>query len=60
MCRCENGRGFRSPGSLQRFVSIFSAVRNLFVPSRSQRSALGIRNHRLQAMAEWKTVTIGN
>ena len=25
-------QGFRSPGSLQRFVSIFSAVRNLFVP----------------------------
>lgn len=53
-------QGFRSPGSLQRFVSIFSAVRNLFVPSRSQRSALGIRSHRLQAMAEWNAVTIGS
>lgn len=53
-------QGFRSPGALQRFVSIFSAVRNLFVPSCSQRSALGIRNHRLQAMAEWKAVTIGS
>ena len=51
---------FRSPGSLQRFVAIFSAVRNLFVPPRSQRSALGIRSHRLQAMAEWNAVTIGN
>jgi len=50
-------QGFRSPGSLQRFVSIFSAVRNLFVPPRLQRSALGIRFHRLQAMAEWKAVT---
>ncbi|SFU23314.1 DDE domain-containing protein [Mesorhizobium sp. YR577] len=27
-------QGFRSPGSLQRFVSIFSAIRNLFVPPR--------------------------
>lgn len=26
-------QGFRSVGSLQHFVSIFSAVRNLFVPS---------------------------
>ncbi len=25
-------QGFRSPGSLQRFISIFSALRNLFVP----------------------------
>ena len=50
-------QGFRSPGSLQRFVSIFSAVRNLFVPPRSKRSALTIRIHRLQAMAEWKSVT---
>jgi putative transposase len=52
-------RGFRSPGGLQRFISIFSAVCNLFVSSRSQRSALGIRSHRLQAMAEWNAVTIG-
>jgi len=46
-------QGFRSPGSLQRFVSIFSALRNLFVPPRSKRSALAIHIHRLQAMAEW-------
>jgi putative transposase len=46
-------QGFRSPGSLQRFVSIFSALRNLFVPPRSKRSALAIYIHRLQAMAEW-------
>jgi len=50
-------QGFRSPGSLQRFVSIFSALRNLFVPSRSHRFAQDIRNHRLLAMAEWKAVT---
>lgn len=52
-------QGFRSPGSLQHFISIFSAFRNLFVPPRSQRSALGIRSHRLRAMAEWNAVTIG-
>ena len=50
-------QGFRSPGGLQRFVSIFSAVRNLFVPARSQRSAFQIHLHRLNAMAEWKAVT---
>jgi putative transposase len=32
--------GFRSPGGLQRFTTIFSAVRNLFVPPRSRRSRL--------------------
>ncbi len=51
-------QGFRSPGDLQRFVSIFSALRNLFVPPSSNRSALAIHIHRLQAMAEWKAVTI--
>ena len=50
-------QGFRSPGALQRFVSIFSALRNLFVPPRSKRSALTTHIHRLQAMAEWKAVT---
>jgi len=49
-------QGFRSAGSLQRFVSIFSALRNLFVPPRSQRSAFQIHQHRLQAIAEWKAV----
>jgi putative transposase len=48
-------QGFRSPGGLQRFVSVFSAVRNLFVPPRSRRSALATRLHRLTAMAEWKS-----
>lgn len=47
---------FRSPGGLQRFVSIFSAVRNLFVPSRSKHSASAIQLHRLIAMAHWKDV----
>ncbi|MER8716644.1 DDE-type integrase/transposase/recombinase, partial [Mesorhizobium sp. M1295] len=49
-------QGFRSIASLQHFVSIFSTVRNLFVPDRSTRSAAQIRNHRLRAMAEWKAI----
>jgi putative transposase len=48
-------QGFQSPGGLQRFVSAFAAVRNLFVPPRSRRSALATRLHRLTAMAEWKS-----
>jgi putative transposase len=48
-------QGFRSPGGLQRFTSVFSAVRNLFVPPRSRRSALASHLHRLAAMAEWKS-----
>jgi len=47
-------QGFRSPGGLQRFVSVFSAVRHLFVPPRSRRSALATHLHRLDAMAGWK------
>lgn len=50
-------QGFRSPGGLQRFVSIFSAIRNLFVPPRSKRSALSIHIHRLNAIAEWNAAT---
>jgi putative transposase len=46
--------GFRSPGGLQRFASVFSATRNLFVPPHSRRSALATHLHRLNAMAEWK------
>jgi putative transposase len=48
-------QGFRSPGGLQRFVSAFSVVRNLFVPPRSHRSAFGTHLYRLNAMAEWRT-----
>jgi len=47
---------FRSPGTLQRFVAVFSAVRNHFVPPRSRRSALATHFHRLDAMAQWKAV----
>jgi putative transposase len=48
-------QGFRSPGGLQKFVSIFSAVRNLFVPPHSRRFALATHLHRLNARAEWKS-----
>jgi putative transposase len=47
-------QGFRVPRYLQRFVSVFSAVRNIFVPPRSSRSAPATHLHRLNAMAEWK------
>lgn len=47
-------QGFRSPGGLQRFVSVFSAVRSLFVPPRSQRSAFQTRAHHILALVEWK------
>mgnify|MGYP005993037493 FL=1 len=48
-------QGFRSPGGLQRFVSMQSATRNCFsVPAR-RRSALTIRYHRLVAFEMWKS-----
>jgi putative transposase len=48
-------QGFRSPDGLQRFVSVFSAVRNHFVPPHSHRFASATHLHRLTAMAEWKS-----
>ncbi|TCA64079.1 DDE domain-containing protein [Rhizobium leguminosarum bv. viciae] len=50
-------QGFRSPGGLQRFLSVFSAVRNLFVPPYSKHSAIAVHLHRLRAIAHWKAVT---
>ena len=48
-------QGFRSPGGLQRFVSMQSATRNRYsVPAR-RRSALTIRYHRLEAFQAWKS-----
>jgi len=47
-------QGFWSVGGLQRFTSVFLAVRNLFVPPHSRRSAIATHLHRLQAMAAWK------
>ncbi len=49
-------QGFRSSGGLQRFISVFSAVRNLFVPPRQKRSALATHIHRTRAMAQWNAV----
>ena len=51
-------QGYRSPGGLQRFVPIHSAIRNCFsVPAR-RRSALTIRYHRLEAFDVWNDVAI--
>ena len=50
-------QGFRSSGDLQRFISVFSSLRNLFVPPRSKCNALQTLIHRLNAMAEWNVVT---
>lgn len=49
-------QGFRSVGGLQRFISVFSAVRNHFVPSHQKHSALATHIHRIRAMAQWKAV----
>lgn len=54
---CEGlaqGDGGRSPGALQGFVSVFSWVRNLFVPTRSKHSATSTR---LAALAHWNAMT---
>jgi len=51
-------QSFRSVGGLQRFISVFSAVRNLFVPPHQKRSALATHIHRVCAMAQWKAVTV--
>ncbi|MBY3027478.1 IS6 family transposase [Rhizobium leguminosarum] len=50
-------QGFRSVEGLQRFISVFSAVRNLFVAPHQKNSALAIHIHRIRAMAQWKAVT---
>lgn len=50
-------QGFRSLGGLQRFISVFSAVRNLFVPPHQKRSAVATHIHRIRAMAQWKVAT---
>ena len=46
-------QGYRSPGSLRRFVSIHSAIRNCFSVPACRRSALTIRYHRLEAFDAW-------
>lgn len=49
-------QGFRSPGGLQRFLYVFSAVRNLFVPPHSKHSALIVHLHCLRAIAHWNAI----
>lgn len=48
-------QGYRSPGGLQRFVSIHSATRNRFFAPSRRRSAITIRYHRMEAFDAWKT-----
>jgi len=48
---------FRSPGECQRFVSVFSAIRNLFVPSASITTALSRHINRVRPLAQWNNVT---
>jgi putative transposase len=50
-------QGFRSAGGLQRFISVFSAVRNHFVAPHQKHSALAIHLQRIRAMAQWKVAT---
>lgn len=47
-------QGYRSPGNLQRFVSIHSAIRNCFYFPARRRFAMTIRYHRLEAFDAWK------
>ncbi|WP_028956947.1 IS6 family transposase [Sulfitobacter sp. 20_GPM-1509m] len=46
-------QSLRSPGALQRFVSMQSATRNCFAAPDRRRSALTIRYHRLEALESW-------
>jgi putative transposase len=50
-------QGFRSAGGLQRFISVFSAIRDLFVPTQHKRSALTIHIHRIRPMAQLPDLT---
>ena len=45
---------FKSPGQLQRFLAVFSGLRNLFVSPHHQRSAINIYLHRINAFSQWK------
>jgi len=51
-------QGFRSIGSLQHFVSIFSATRNHFIPASAKLSADQARVHRQNAIAEWSAAAL--
>ena len=47
-------QGHRSPGALERFVSMHSAIRNCFSVPSHRRAAQTIRYHRLNAFDTWK------
>lgn len=44
---------FRSAGALQRFVSVFSAVRNLFVPTSPKKRAIDVPLYRPWEECGW-------
>ena len=48
-------QGFRSPGGLQRFVSMQSATQNSFAVPARRRSTHTIRDHRLDTFEAWKS-----
>ena len=48
---------FKSPGSLQRFIVPFSAIRDLFYTPAKKRSALNIHLTRINAFAQWNAIT---
>lgn len=43
---------FRSAGGLQHFISVFSAIRNHFIPPHQKHTALATPIHRIRAMAQ--------
>jgi hypothetical protein len=45
----------RALGLAARFTSVFSVVRNLFVPPARKRPALSTHLHRLAAFARWRS-----
>lgn len=51
-------QGFRSPGGLQRVLSVFSAVRNLFAPpcSKRKQQTIAIHLHFLKAIVHWQAL----
>ncbi|WP_143217439.1 IS6 family transposase, partial [Acetobacter sp. DsW_063] len=51
---------FRSPGGCQRFISVFSAIRNLFVPPASLDNAISRHLHHLRAFAQWNSAVALN
>jgi len=56
--KCERiMQRFRSPGGYQRFVTVFSAVRGLFVPPAFIRTVISRHTYHRRAFAQWKTAS---